>query len=125
MYLLTEKLHINKGAKIVFIRLFAHSTNEDDSKRIFNEMLSFERDNIDKIEYLVIEPYWKIDGLYKLEANLNFKIAFTEERITKFLNSISDKWTFFGNPIEEALASETTEGCIYIKNGVNMVNIFF
>lgn len=110
---------------MVFIRLFAHSTNEDDSKRIFNEMMDCELDNIDNIEYVAIEPYWKIDGIYKLEANVNFKITFTEKRITKFLDSISDKWTFFGNPVEEALASETTEGCNYIKNGVNMVNIFF
>lgn len=87
--------------------------------------MSYELDNIDKIEYVAIEPYWKIDGIYILEVNVDLKIAFTEERVTKFLDSISDKWTFFGDPIEEALASEATEGCSYIINGVNMVNIFF
>lgn len=109
----------------MFIRLFTHSTSEEESKKILNEIITNELDYIDKIEYVTIEPYWKVESIYKIEVNVNLKEIFNEERMKSFLNSISDKWIFFGKPIEEALASETTEGCNYIKDGVNMINIFF
>lgn len=109
----------------MFIRLFTHSSNEEESKKILNEIIDKELQYIDKIEYVTIEPYWKLDGIYIVEVNVNLIVEFNEEKIKDFLQSISDKWIYFGNPLEEALASETTEGCNYIKDGINMINIFF
>lgn len=109
----------------MFIRLFTYSTNEEEYKKILNEIINKEIQFIDKIEYVTFEPYWKLDDIYKVEVNLNLKEKLSEERIKKIFDSISDKWMYFGDPIEEALASETMEGCNYIKDGVNMIDIFF
>ena len=109
----------------MFIRIFTYFQDEYKIKMMINEIINKQIDNINKVEYITIEPYWKIEGVYKVEVEVDLESELTEQVREKFLYSISDKWTYFGKPIEEALASETTEGCNYIKDGINMINIIF
>ena len=109
----------------MFIRIFTYFKDEYEIKIMIDEIINKQIEIINKVEYITIEPYWKLEGIYKVEAEVDLKLEFTEEIREKFLYSISDKWTYFGNSMEEALASETTEGCNYIKDGINMINIIF
>ncbi|WP_223110232.1 hypothetical protein [Paenibacillus sinensis] len=51
----------------------------------------------------------------------------TDEQFISFLESIADKWQFFGENIkeEEALASDTMEESNFLKKGVKMINIIY
>lgn len=53
---------------------------------------------------------------------MQFNEAFTQNEFARFLENISDKWTDYGDSV---LASDTTEGCNYIKKGVGLIEIFF
>ena len=110
----------------MYIRLFAISCNKDEAIHIFNNVISeIKNNNIRSQEIVKNEPYWKIDGVYVVEVDLELASSFSNEQIEVFLYSIADKWVFFGNPINEALASDTTEGCNYLKNGIKMINIIY
>ncbi|WP_238917732.1 hypothetical protein [Clostridium sp. YIM B02555] len=109
----------------MLIRLFAYSNNEVQAKNIFDSITSSINSSIVFKEYKKIEPYWKIEGIYLIEVRIELDKYFKEESMEEFLKSIADKWIVFGNPIEEVLASEATEGCNYIKKGVNMINISY
>ena len=110
--------------EIMFIRLFAYANNENNAKLVTNSVLDSIYHNIDKIEYDSCEPYWKINGIYKVEIKVLLKESLTDGQFQFFINDISDKWLLFGSPTDEFLASETTEGCNYIKSGVSLINIF-
>lgn len=115
------KLHINKGEKM-FINLFIYSDDEENARKILNDLLQNERQYINKIEYKRFEPYWKFDDMFEIGFEVQFNEAFTQEKFERFLEGISDKWTDYGDSV---LASDTTEGCNYIKEGVGLIEIFF
>ena len=60
--------------------------------------------------------------MFEIGFEVQFNEAFTQNEFTRFLESISDKWTDYGDSV---LASDTTEGCNYIKEGVGLIEIFF
>lgn len=45
------------------------------------------------------------------------------EKREEFLNSISNKWLYFGD--EEVLSSDTMENCKLNYDNLEMINIFF
>lgn len=118
---LMEKSHTNNGGKM-HIKVFTYSKNEKETKKIINELLKNELQYIKEIEYKQFEPYWKFDDMFKTKLEVQFNEAFTQDKFTKFLESISDKWIDEGDSV---LASDTTEGCNYIKEGVGLIEIFF
>ncbi|KYN78010.1 hypothetical protein A0J52_01625 [Clostridium sporogenes] len=109
----------------MLFRLFAYSNNKDEAKFVFNSIIKNIESSIVYKEYKKIEPYWKIDGIYVVEVKVEFYKGLYEKNKEEFLKSIADKWTVFGNPIQEIIASDTTEGCMYIKKGIKMINIFY
>lgn len=109
----------------MLFRLFAYSNNEVEAKIVFDSIISGIESSIANKEYKKIEPYWKIEGIYVVEARIELHKDFNEGKKEEFFRSISDKWTAFGNPVNEILASETTVGCNFIKKGVKMINIFY
>lgn len=106
----------------MFINLYTYSNNEEETKKIINELLKNELQYIKEIEYKQFEPYWKFDDMFKTKLEVQFNEAFTQEKFERFLESISDKWTDFEASI---LASDTTEGCNYIKEGIGLIEIIF
>lgn len=60
--------------------------------------------------------------MFKTKLEVQFNEAFTQNEFARFLENISDKWTDYGDSV---LASDTTEGCNYIKDGVGLIEIFF
>lgn len=109
----------------MLVRLFAYSNSKDAAKKFFNSIINNIESSIVNKEYKRIEPYWKIEGVFVIEVNIELNKDFNEKNKEEFLNSIADRWIMFGNPINEVLASETTDGCNYIKKGVSMINIFY
>jgi hypothetical protein len=109
----------------MFIRLFADYDNEQNTTELFYNILDDLKGYIKDVTITSTKPYWKIEGVYVLEAYINLLHELNEEERRVFLESISDKWLFFGKPVNESLASKTTEDCTYIMNGVYMINIHF
>lgn len=106
----------------MFIRLFATTNNQKEAKKIFRDIISCEPLEISKSEIIKNEPYWKIENIFVVEAKIGFLTQLDTASFKIFLDNISDNWLFWGKPIEEALAS--AEKCNYIKDGINMINIF-
>ena len=60
--------------------------------------------------------------MFEIGFEVQFNEAFTQNEFARFLESISDKWIDEGDSV---LASDTAEGCNYIKDGVGLIEIFF
>lgn len=109
----------------MFIRVFIDALSDDEALikyRNINEVIypEIKNENIKKNEL-----YWKIEGVYVIEAKFEFFEELSEEIINKYLESIADNWQYFGNPVDEALASSSDEDISFIKEGVRMINVFF
>ena len=109
----------------MYIRLLSYSDDKEQAKKIVNDLLQNERQYINKIEYKRFEPYWKFDDMFEIEFEVQFNEAFTQNEFEKFIGEISDKWTLLGEPVHSILASDTTEGCNYIKKGIGLIKISF
>lgn len=106
----------------MYIRLLSYSDDKEQAKKIVNDLLKNERQYINKIEYKRFEPYWKFDDMFEVGFEVQFNEAFTQDKFTRFLESISDKWVDEGDSV---LASDTAEGCNYIKKGIGLIKISF
>ena len=106
----------------MYIRLLSYSDDKEQAKKIVNDLLQNERQYINKIEYKRFEPYWKFDDMFEIGFEVQFNEDFTQNEFAMFLENISDKWTDYGDSV---LASDTTEGWNYIKEGVGLIEIFF
>ena len=63
--------------------------------------------------------------MFEIEFEVQLNEAFTQDKFTRFIKSISDKWTCLGDPVHSILASDTTEGCNYIRKGIGLIKISF
>lgn len=109
----------------MFIRAFIYSNSNDEAQNVFESLIESVKDSIKSKECIDNKPYWKIKGIYVVEVKIVFDSKFNEDFNDKLLESICDKWTTFGNPIEEVLACDDNEGCNFIKNGLKMINIVY
>lgn len=109
----------------MFIRIFIYSTSSDESISIFNQLIEIIKDEINSFLITLNEPYWKIEGIYVLEAEITLKSQLNSEINKKFLDNISDNWIKFGNPVTEVLASKTSENCKYMHEKINLINIIY
>ena len=109
----------------MYIRLLSYSDDKEQAKKIVNDLLQNGRQYINKIEYKRFEPYWKFDDMFEIEFEVQFNEAFTQKEFEKFIGEIADKWTSLGEPVHSILASDTTEGCNYIKKGIGLIKISF
>lgn len=109
----------------MFMRLFVEADNSQTSEKMLKDVCAVLQKEVKKIEIKKNEPYWKMQGIYVLETNIDFINEISRPTLNDFFNGISDKWLFFGDPVDEALASDTNKGCTYIKKGLKMINIFY
>jgi hypothetical protein len=109
----------------MFVRLYVNSKNECQTQSILEIFIKKFQPILKSQEVQRIEPYWKMENAYVVEIDLSLLDGTNEVELNRVLMSISDKWLKFGSPTNELLASETTEGCKYILNGLKMVNIHF
>ena len=79
---------------MVFVGVFTYFEDEYEIKMMIDEIINKQIESINKVEYMTIEPCWKIMGIYKVEVEVDLKLEFTEQVREKFLYSISDKWTY-------------------------------
>ena len=63
--------------------------------------------------------------MFEIEFEVQFNEAFTQNEFERFIGKISDKWTYLGDPVHSILASDTAEGCNYIKKGIGLIKISF
>jgi hypothetical protein len=109
----------------MFVRLFVDANDENEALNTYQWMIKKIENYIKSEEIKKIEPYWKIEGVFIIETQMEFIFDATNEMFMNILNCISDKWIFSGIPVDEALASVDTEGCNYIIDGLKLINIFY
>ena len=63
--------------------------------------------------------------MFEIEFEVEFNNDFFNGQFERFIGEISDKWTCLGDPVHSILASDTTEGCNYIKKGIGLIKISF
>jgi len=109
---------------ILFIRLYVTAQNEKEAKVTLKAVLEKIKQIVIRINVEKVEPYWKFNDMYVIELNLIVKKELNPSQLKRLLESIADKWSCYGEPINEFLASKTTKGCNYILKGVEMINIY-
>lgn len=106
----------------MLVRIFANANTENRAREVYRKFIDIAKPFIKDEKIAKVEPYWKYDDMYVIETNILLTCNIGSKQFEEFLYIISDKWQFFGIPVNEALASSNTEGCKYI---VDMVNIFY
>ncbi|MDR0267188.1 hypothetical protein [Paenibacillus sp.] len=106
----------------MFIRLFIKTIDKDKVIEIVRKLLSYINEDNIKYKDINIEPYWKYDGVTVSEIKLELYRPFCGNDREDFLNSISNKWIYFGE--EEVLSSDNMDNC-RLNYNLEMVNIFF
>ncbi|MBD8006050.1 hypothetical protein [Bacillus norwichensis] len=109
----------------MFIRLYVNAKSEPEACLVLEKVIKIFQPVLKSKEIQKVEPYWKIDGVYVVEITMLISEGKTEAEINEILESIADKWTRFGSPITELLASDTTENCNFLLDGLKMINIHF
>ncbi|AKP76789.1 hypothetical protein ABE036_03275 [Priestia aryabhattai] len=108
----------------MFVRLYVTAKNKTEAEKDLKFFLEKINQILVKANVERLEPYWKFDDVYVVELNLIVKKDLSLNELTQLLETISDKWQYYGDPINEFLASKTAEGCNYILKGVEMINIY-
>lgn len=109
----------------MFIRLYVNAKSELEARLVLEKVLKIFQPVLKSNEIQKVEPYWKIDGVYVVEITMLISEGKTEIEMNGLLESIADKWIRFGSPTTELLASDTTENCNFLLNGLKMINIHF
>ncbi|WP_238907489.1 MULTISPECIES: hypothetical protein [Clostridium] len=109
----------------MFIRIFIRSNTVDEAKEVYQNLINETKQFIKSEKIEKIEPYWKYDDTHVIEANILLNCHLDSIQFKEFLYKISDKWEFFGIPVDEALASRNVDGCKYIIDEIDMINIFY
>ncbi|MFB8425050.1 hypothetical protein ACFC4S_23825 [Priestia megaterium] len=108
----------------MFVRLYITAQNEPEAKGNLIIVLEKLKSILIKTNVEKLEPYWKFNDMYVVELSLEVKKDLTLSGLKYLLESISDRWEYYGEPINELLASKTVEGCNYILKNVEMINIY-
>jgi len=106
-------------------RLFAACDDGEAALDIYRDALAGMKEYVENENIIDVKPYWKMKGIFVVEAELHLKKEWNGEKLNQFMSSISDTWLRFGDPADELLASVTAEGCTGMKRGVYMINIHF
>lgn len=107
----------------MFIRLFIHTTSQDEANNTVNDVLREIKPLIIKVDSIKIEPYWKFDNVMVAELRLSNKENLVLDEIKTFLYFISNVWDFLKSG-DEALSSYTMEGCI-LKYNLEMIHVLY
>lgn len=107
------------------VRIFINAATEDEVTKVYEKFIDLTKSNIKSEKVIKVEPYWKFEDMFIIETDILLNCDISSDRFDELLQKISDKWSFFGIPVNEALASATTKGCRYIMDKVEMVNIFY
>ena len=111
----------------MFIRLYVNAKSEPEALIVLEKILKIFEPILKDKEIQKVEPYWKIEEVYIVEVTMTMLISEgkTELKKNRILESIAKKWTQIGSPATELLASDTTENCNFILEGLKMINIQF
>ncbi|MCH1625328.1 hypothetical protein [Fredinandcohnia quinoae] len=109
----------------MFIRLYVNANSELEANLVLEKVLNIFQPILKSKGAQKVEPYWKIEGVYIVEITMLISDRKTQGEITEVLERISDNWTRFGSPVTELLASDTTENCNFLLDGLKMINIHF
>ena len=109
----------------MLIRIFTDTDTENNTKKVYEDFTERISNFIKEIKSIKMESYWKYSDMYVIEIDIKLTCTPYDMQFQEFLYKISDKWHFCGIPVDEAVASINDDGCSYIINGVNMINIFY
>lgn len=104
----------------MFIKFFVEAKENAEALELVSDSLKEMGENINKQEVISVNSYWKMEDTYIVEMVIELK----EDALCSFLDLYSDEWLEFGKPVDELLASENNQGCMYMRSGFMIVNIF-
>lgn len=108
----------------MLIRIFVKANTDDEAAEAYKKFIDSTKSLIKNEKVTKVEQYWKCENMFIIETNVLLNCDIGSNQFDEFLYKISDKWQFFGIPVDEALASSKAEGSNIIDN-VEMVNIFY
>lgn len=109
----------------MIIRIFVNVNTDNEATEVYRKFIGSTESFITEEKVIKIQQYWKYKNMFILETNVLLNCDIGSKQFDEFLNKISDKWQFFGIPVDEALTTSKTEGCNYTIDKVAMVNIFY
>ncbi|MEI6101958.1 MAG: hypothetical protein WCP73_08980 [Eubacteriales bacterium] len=109
----------------MIIKLFVEAENQRYAENELNDAICVFQNKIKVKEITKNEPYWKMSGVYLVEAKIDFIQEITKDFLHRFLNSISDNWQFFGDPVNQAVSSDSADGQTYLQKGIKMINVYY
>ena len=105
--------------------MFLYAKTEKEAIQQSENILLLLKTYIIKRKMIAIEPYWKMNNMYKLDISLELDIHILEKNILEeFLQNISSKWQSYGEPINEILISKNDNDTIVYNEKIEMINIF-
>ncbi|MGD6817692.1 hypothetical protein ACQCVE_11565 [Metabacillus sp. 113a] len=107
----------------MFIRLYLNAKSKLEAQSVLQRVLFKFKPILENIEFHKIEPYWKIENVYVVEITISVLKHSSDKEFRGILNSIADKWIEIGDPLTELIASDTTEECNFIIDGLKMITI--
>jgi hypothetical protein len=107
----------------MFVRMYVNAINEEVALGFAQKFVNLFDSFLKSISDQVIEPYWKLKGVYQIEIEMQLYREINEKEIKKVLSTIGDNWLTFGDPVNELLISDTTDNCDIKLSDVKMINI--
>lgn len=74
------------------LSLFIECAFESEALDVLNEVIRKLNDEISSFNVIENEPYWKIDGWFKITCNFESRYMVDYQQAENVLNFISDKW---------------------------------
>jgi hypothetical protein len=107
----------------MFLRMYLEAKNEDVVMQIAGKVLGHIK--LQRSSKQVIEPYWKIKGMYVFEVKMDLQPEINENDIIQALLPIAENWITFEDSINEILVSDTADECQIKLPEIKMINIHF
>jgi len=74
------------------LSLFVESPNSDKALRTASEAIGQLKSEVSSYEVVSSEPYWKVDGWYKVTCDIETNDPLNREQAESLVSRISDKW---------------------------------
>lgn len=103
------------------INLYLELEDQNEALRLIHEIFKHQLKRT--IEVVKIEPYWKIEGWFRVLIDVSGQLILNEE-IELFLNLLASRWNWNGNN-SEAYATHTLENTTFINPHIRFINIWF
>ena len=106
------------------ISLFMDCQSEDEALIVLNDIMKKIENYIDSYHIVENEPYWKVDGWFKITCNVETSSVLDHQKAKVILNKISNKWSWDKGRIS-AVSSANKMGAVFCNTKLRFCNCWF